>query len=1016
VDCSGLIRAAKCSLQAATRQVLEVAMNAEDFVQWCRLAGLYLGNESHYARYRAYAEKISPCGVNVAIICEFLEENTPVIDLQEWRNYRVYEMGGQQKARVEMTAAALEAIGATRAASKVRTVQNTSSMHQLTQQMMNLGDKSPEELMSSMGDLKMVDLLKDLQQNVASAFPNLAGDRADSSPPPSADSDIESREEIEYLLEHYVTDNESTLQADIEKYGDPRTTPGFTVKNREKELEDLERREYSRKDQLRDIDELQMYMQTLEKRLSQGKASPKRLATLRRQILELVRTNRARPADEIIPEMEDLFETVAEFQKTHAAVFRIEPIGDPGLRKRLEEIGDYDVDVQGDDMVVNWPTPERLDCPWTKFSLELTFPKEQAKALRALLDATDRLITRFPRLSEEWRTQLIEQFRCYEQQMDDWELEDYELDENDEVTVESILGEVENGSIHVRALDNDGEEIATQTHFSIEWDPEHGYAEVDWEDEPPESEEAATATFDCGNVTLSECGPVLSNEDIAAFEKRLSVELPTAYRQFLSLHNGGRPRPNHLALKQEGVTIPIDIERFYPISGSSDRGGLEVAFESLQQQSFPAGYLPIAEIRMENYAGVPSEPQMLLCLSGKKHGHVVVVDLATLKMQLPHLEQIQQLPGMEGVLEECLQTAARGFDKLFAKLKSRPKEDLPDWLALIRCDDVDGMTAWLEGGGTLQPEYQGYGSPLPMSVTDYLTKEASIEMLGQLLQRKLIKPKQLCRSWQRYFAFDAARFDEFMPLLPREMWTIVLSSHAAWDDAERLERLADAGVDFNAAVNDEGMPPLHLAVQLGKKEAVKWLIAHGADVQKPDKYQRTAFIWAESGPGYDCLPLLEGRDETEPAGGEPSADAEGIVVLSQAAEKLPAGHGLIVSIEIKSPPVTRVEKAYYHECHYRLSIDVRGDKVTFNDMQSARQDYLHAGPWPAMLFAPILEWPDLTPLWDTIEVREFDWPKAMRKRKYEGPLREDLYDAARSALEQAFNAEEAAARGIRVRK
>jgi hypothetical protein len=626
------------------------------------------------------------------------------------------------------------------------------------------------------------------------------------------------------------------------------------------------------------------------------------------------------------------------------------------------------------------------------------------------------LICRFPRLTEEWRTQLIEQFRGYEQQMDDWELEDYELDENDGVTVESILEEVENGSIHLQACDNDGEEIITQTHFSIEWDPEHGYAEVDWEDEPVEPEEALPTTFDCGKVTISDCGPALSSGGIAALERRLSVELPLPYRQYLLQHNGGRPRPNHLALKQEGVTIPIDIERFYPILGSPESGSLEAALESLQQQLFPEGYLPIAEIRMENFAGVPGEPQMLLCLSGKKRGHVVVVDLAALKMQLPHLAQIQQLPGMEGVLGECFQNAAKGFDKLFAKLRSRPEEDLPDWLALIRRNDIDGFVAWLEGDGTLQQEYQGYGSPLPLSVADYLTKAASVDMLRQLLQRKLIKPKQLCGSWQRYFAFDAARFDELMPLLPREMWTRVLSSHAAWDDAERLERLADAGVDFNAAVNDEGMPPLHLAVQLGKKEAVKWLIAHGADVQKPDKYQRTAFIWAESGPGYDCLPLLEGRDETGPARGEPSADAEGIAILSQAAEELPAGHGLVVSIEIKSPPVTRVEKAYYHECHYRLSIDVRGDKVTFNDMQSARQDYLHAGPWPAMLFAPILEWPDLTPLWNTIEVREFDWPKAMRKRKYEGPLREELHDAARSALEQAFNAEEAAARGIRVRK
>ena len=123
-----------------------------------------------------------------------------------------------------------------------------------------------------------------------------------------------------------------------------------------------------------------------------------------------------------------------------------------------------------------------------------------------------------------------------------------------------------------------------------------------------------------------------------------------------------------------------------------------------------------------------------------------------------------------------------------------------------------------------------------------------------------------------------------------------------------------------------------------------------------------------------------------------------------------------MSIQIKSPTVTRVEKALYHECHYRLSFFVRGAKVVFNDMNTARQDYLYATSWPSFLFAPILQWPDLTPLWPTVEVREFDWTKATKKRNYEGSLRPDLHDDARSALEQAFNADEAAARGIRLRK
>jgi hypothetical protein len=58
----------------------------------------------------------------------------------------------------------------------------------------------------------------------------------------------------------------------------------------------------------------------------------------------------------------------------------------------------------------------------------------------------------------------------------------------------------------------------------------------------------------------------------------------------------------------------------------------------------------------------------------------------------------------------------------------------------------------------------------------------------------------------------------------------------------------------------------------------------------------------------------------------------------------------------------------------------------------------------------------LIPLWETLEVREIDWQQAIKKRKYQGRVWEDLLEAARSALEQAFDPAEAAARGVRLKK
>jgi hypothetical protein len=38
-------------------------MNAADYSDWCTMSGLYLRNDSHADRYRAYHQKISNAGL-----------------------------------------------------------------------------------------------------------------------------------------------------------------------------------------------------------------------------------------------------------------------------------------------------------------------------------------------------------------------------------------------------------------------------------------------------------------------------------------------------------------------------------------------------------------------------------------------------------------------------------------------------------------------------------------------------------------------------------------------------------------------------------------------------------------------------------------------------------------------------------------------------------------------------------------------------------------------------------------
>jgi cell wall assembly regulator SMI1 len=45
-------------------------------------------------------------------------------------------------------------------------------------------------------------------------------------------------------------------------------------------------------------------------------------------------------------------------------------------------------------------------------------------------------------------------------------------------------------------------------------------------------------------VTITKSGPPLQETDLQAFEAEYDIVLPTEYKQFLLLHNGGNPKPN----------------------------------------------------------------------------------------------------------------------------------------------------------------------------------------------------------------------------------------------------------------------------------------------------------------------------------------------------------------------------------------------------------------------------------------------------------------------------------------
>jgi hypothetical protein len=140
----------------------------------------------------------------------------------------------------------------------------------------------------------------------------------------------------------------------------------------------------------------------------------------------------------------------------------------------------------------------------------------------------------------------------------------------------------------------------------------------------------------------------------------------------------------------------------------------------------------------------------------------------------------------------------------------------------------------------------------------------------------------------------------------------------------------------------------------------------------------------------------------------------GIWALSAAAAELPAGRTLRVSLRIETPPVRRLERLHYasRSCQYVLSVDVGDSQTIVNVPDSPAQDYLRAGAWPRPLFAPILQWPALTPMWETVGVVEVDVAKSLRLRRTVETPRPDLREVAASAWRQGLDSQEAATRGV----
>jgi hypothetical protein len=444
-------------------------MNAADYADWCKYAGIYLGRHSHADRYSVYQKKLSQTGLYVRVVYDFLQDTQGGINVQDWRSSAVYEIGPAAAGRVALTADALAAVGAEKLSARVRVSRDTSPMGMLYERP---GDMNA--IAEFMANRDPVQLMEQLRSNLARVQQKLSGEPP--TPPQTTDTDVEPWAEVERLLANYVKAHEDDLQGDVKKYGDVRKEPGFDAEEREAELERMYRLELDREQQKEQAAKMRELMAELEKKLG-GKKAPKpgKYASQRLKFLECYKQHSRRPPEELIPAMAEWLRDAEQFQEKHPTFFRPRPVEDEALLKLLDQWGQHDVDVRSDGVTVRWDDPLGLTCDWTTFALSVEFPLGDAEALRRVLDECARVRLEFAKHQAEMRRQVLEHYDMYRDWFEAKSLEYSEVDESGRPTEAAILEHAGGGHIivHMRPWGEDSQ-VTVEVFFGVGWYEEHG--------------------------------------------------------------------------------------------------------------------------------------------------------------------------------------------------------------------------------------------------------------------------------------------------------------------------------------------------------------------------------------------------------------------------------------------------------------------------------------------------------------------------------------------------------------
>jgi ankyrin repeat protein len=338
-------------------------------------------------------------------------------------------------------------------------------------------------------------------------------------------------------------------------------------------------------------------------------------------------------------------------------------------------------------------------------------------------------------------------------------------------------------------------------------------------------------------IQVRDSAPAIGEEALSGVEGRLGLVLPADYRSFLTEHNGGIPRPEWFllwvrkkwvtarrsqgSLRWFGQSYTNDtvlehrnewhrVSRFLGVTSGvgpeSGRPGFEQAYRD-RPSGMPVHLAPVADVE-----GFGVNGQLCLDVSADGPGRGRVYYWPDI---VPSTQDIAPAP------------LAPSFNALLEILRY-PGDPPPEWLTLVQDGDLDLFRRWLDKNISRLRDKDELG----WTALDHAVFEGRWDIATYLMEKRDVTPGMVFYDALNDGRFSTARGMLRFPIDPDLTGpSLARKAEEFWTDLDMVRAFLDAGADLEYIDNvaSYGNSPLHYATQAGELEAVRLLLARGAD-------------------------------------------------------------------------------------------------------------------------------------------------------------------------------------------